>query len=110
MLCCTLLLTLESLLSSDMLEEDSGLPGEDRSTCNGPSFSTLTSDGVCKGGALENSAIKIVFYIIYKTTIMTKVCKNIKKVHLPLFLPSVLSCDRLLVLCKSPVQKSWPAH
>lgn len=50
-MCCTLLLTLESLLSSDMLDEDSGLPGEE-STVKGPSFSTLISDGVCKGAAL----------------------------------------------------------
>lgn len=50
---CTLVLTLESLLSSDMLDEDSGLPGEEESTCKGPSFSTLISDGVCKGTPWE---------------------------------------------------------
>lgn len=46
-------LTLESLLSSDMLDEESGLSGGDESTCKGPSFSILTSDGVCKGAALN---------------------------------------------------------
>ncbi len=52
-MCCTLPLTLESLLSSDMLDVESGLPGEEESTCKGPSSSSLTSDGVCKGAALE---------------------------------------------------------
>lgn len=46
-------LTLESLLSSDMLDEESGLSGGEESTCKGPSFSILTSDGVCKGAALN---------------------------------------------------------
>lgn len=49
--CSTLPLTLESLLSSDMLDEESGLPGGEESTCKGPSSSILTSDGVCKGAA-----------------------------------------------------------
>lgn len=62
-------LTLESLLSSDMLDEESGLSGGEESTCNGPSSSSLTSDGVCKGApgcfvlcssscALQNSCSK----------------------------------------------------
>lgn len=36
-----------------MLEEESGLPGGEESTCKGPSSSSFTSDGVCKGAALE---------------------------------------------------------
>lgn len=52
---CTLPLTLESRLLSDMLEEESGLPGEEESTCKGPSCLTLTSDGVCKGAAYAES-------------------------------------------------------
>lgn len=44
-------ISLESLLLSDMLEEESGLPGEEESTCKGPSSSSFTSDGVCKGAA-----------------------------------------------------------
>lgn len=50
---CTLPLTLESLLLSDMLEEESGLSGGEESTCKGPSSSCFTSDGVCNGAALE---------------------------------------------------------
>lgn len=46
-------LTLESLLSSDMLDEESGLSGGEESTCKDSSFSILTSDGVCKGAALN---------------------------------------------------------
>lgn len=45
----TLPLTLSLL--SDMLEEESGLPGGEESTCKGPSSSSFASDGVCKGAA-----------------------------------------------------------
>lgn len=57
-------LTLESLLSSDMLDEESGLSGGEESTCNGPSFSILTSDGVCKGGALNREYWKTIHNLI----------------------------------------------
>lgn len=46
-------LTLESPLLSDMLEEESGLPGGEESTCKGPSSSSLTSEGVCNSAALK---------------------------------------------------------
>lgn len=48
---CTLILTLESLLSSDILEEESGLPGGVESTSKGPSSSFFNSDGVCNSAA-----------------------------------------------------------
>lgn len=46
-----------------MLEDESGVPGEDKSTCSGASFSTLISDGVCKGGALKVKKIYVRIYV-----------------------------------------------
>lgn len=41
------ILTLESLLFSEKLDEESGLSGGEESTCKGPSSSSFASDGVC---------------------------------------------------------------
>lgn len=57
-ICCNWFLTLESLLSFDMLDEESGLSGGEESTCKGASFLTLISDGVCNGAALEQTRFK----------------------------------------------------
>lgn len=50
-LLCVLGLTLESLLFSDMLDEESGLSGGEESTCKESSSSSFISDGVCNGAA-----------------------------------------------------------
>lgn len=39
-----------------MLDEESGVPGGEESTCKGPSSSSFTSDGVCKDAALKTKS------------------------------------------------------
>lgn len=55
-----------------MLDEESGVPGGEESTCKGPSSSSFTSDGVCSGAGLKiktkKEKMKVSgFYLIKRT-------------------------------------------